>query len=294
MTMIKQRRPRGKPALFTPEHAAARYGPPLAPVILSRVPVFAPVDSRNRAPDVAIWETSWGQVEVRGGRLTQVHRRLMDAAVATHLRAELVPHPTQPPGMMLVGDPYQITHTMGTSTWDYRWLEGLLRDLRRAEVVIREKHRPIPTSVTGILADFGRYDTKRRLHSGRLSHRDDELRDMIYLTISGPWWALWADRPVAHYRDLLHGISRLKPASQAVARLCLTQADGWHITVDNALRTVGAWDTARTDTAAQRRKRWRRTIRRDAERLREIGIHLDSRDLLTYHRPPSVYVWHPD
>lgn len=271
---------------IAPQNIETRWGPPLAPVTISRLPVFAPRRRRDRQERSVTIPTPWGTVTVTG-RLTQIHRHLLDCALATAIGTEELGGGA----MRLVVDPYTLTRAMGTSTWDYNWLEGLLRDLRRAEVRIVEHGHAFPLAVSGILNDFGRYDRQKRLRPGLVSHRPDDRRDMIYLVASAAWWSMWQDRPLAHYRDLLPALGHLTGLSQAIARLCLTQRDGWKIGVAKALAVVGAW--ADTNDAhspeARRNRRLKATLQAEADPLARLGITLDG-EVLTYHRPRGAFV----
>lgn len=246
--------------------------------------MFAPVERRGTAERTITATTSWGEVSIVG-RLTQLHRQLLDAAIATALLAD----PSEDGGMRLVVDPYRICRAMGTSTWDYGWLESLLRDLRRAEVRIVERGHQFPLVVTGILVAYGRYDRQKRLHPGRLTHRGDDRRDMIYLTLSAPWWAMWRTQALVHYATVLPQIGRLSGVGQAVARLCLTQQAGWHISVDRVLQVVGAITDGPGTAARKRRSRARQEILGDHEGLAQLGITITD-GTLTYRPPRGTYV----
>lgn len=267
-----------------------RYGPALAPVIISRLPVFAPVERRGRIERTVTVTTAWGEVSVTG-RLTQLHRSLLDAAIATALPD--ASHPTEDGGVTLVCDPYRLCRMMGTSTWDYEWLESLLRDLRRAEVRIMENGYSFPLVVTGILTTFGRYDRQKRLYPGRLSHRKDDRRDMILLTISAPWWSMWSGQALSHYKQVLPQIGRLSGLGQAVARLALTQQTGWRIAVNHALQAVGAIDDGKDAAARMRRMRARRELLQDRDGLADLGIDITG-DTIVYHPSARTYISVPE
>lgn len=282
---MKERKHRRRP-MPSPAEVAAQYGPPVAPVIVSRVPVFAPTERRTRAERVWHGETPWGSVTVTGC-LTQLHRHLLDCAVATALEAT----PTEEGGVTLIVDPHEMMTWRGSTSWDYRWLEALLEDLRRASVRISDRADGFPVQVTGIVTRYGRYDRQRRLARGRISHRDDGRRDMLAITISGAWWRMWADRPTAHYAAHLRTIAALSPIGQAIARLCLGQRDGWCIGMDRALQSVGAWSDAMGATPHKARQRARRALAEDAGQLAGMGIVLDlTRRTIAFRRPPDVWI----
>ena len=265
-----------------------RFGPGIAPVTISRLPVFAPVGRRPARESTATVETPWGRVQVTG-RLSQHHRQLLDAAVATAVAIRL----TEDGGVHLVIEPYQIMRLMDSRSWDYRWLEGLLADLRRAEVRIEENGHEFPLLVTGILTSFGRVPREKENRGGigrRVSHRSDPgSEDLIQLTISGAWWGMWRDRPVAHYARHLAVIGRMGTVGQAVARLAVTQPRGWRIGIDRALAAVGAWDDGHTPSARQRRHHARTALTADAEALAGIGVRLADGQI-EYVPPGDVWV----
>ena len=271
--------------LPTRKEVINRYGPPLAPVVISRLPVFAPVDRRKPVERTVSQKKPWGEVSVTG-RLTQLHRSLLDAAIATALKWRA----TEDGGVLLVCDPYRIKRLMVTKSWDYRWLESLLEDLRRARVRILENGHEFPLVVTGVVTSYGRFAKQRLLQPGRLSHRSDDRRDMIYLMISAEWWSMWRDQVLVHYAEVLPEIGRLSGLGQAVVRLCLTQQPGWHIGVDHVLRAVGAIVAGAVGPAARkRRQRARWDLRADAEGLRRVGVEVEG-DTITYHPPAGTYI----
>lgn len=279
---MKERKNRRR-LMPSPAEVAAQYGPPIAPVVVSRVPVFAPTERRTRTERVWHGETPWGSVAVTGC-LTQLHRHLLDCAVATALEAT----PTDDGGITLIVDPHELMTLRGSTSWDYRWLEALLEDLRRASVRLTDRDGEFPRQVVGIVTRYGRYDRQRRLAPGRVSHRADGRRDMLAVTISGAWWGMWGDRPTAHYAAHLRAIATLSPIGQAVARLALSQRDGWRIGIDGALQAVGAWGDGDGHTAHKARQRARRPLGDDADRLGALGVHVGR--MIEYRRTPDVWV----
>lgn len=280
-------KPRSGATAPDPAKIARRFGPPVAPVTISRLPIFAPVARRPARESTAAVVTPWGRVQVTG-RLSQHHRQLLDAAVASAVSIT----PAGDGGAQLLVEPYQIMRLMNSRSWDYRWLEALLSDLRRAEVKIEETGHQFPLLVTGILASYGRVPGgEKHLRGIRMSHRSrsDESLDLIQITISAAWWQLWGDRPVAYYAHHLAAISRMGAVAQSVARLALTQQRGWRIGVDRALRAIGAWDDRHTPSARQRRHHARTSLATDAEALAAIGVRLTD-DLIEYAPPGDVWV----
>jgi len=67
-------------------HRNIPVGPPIAPVITSRVPLFQPTFKRLANVGAVTQETPWGSVTVEG-RLGEIHRKVLDAIFADHLRS---------------------------------------------------------------------------------------------------------------------------------------------------------------------------------------------------------------
>jgi hypothetical protein len=274
-----------------PAEIARRFGPAIAPVTISRVPIFAPVDRRPTRETTVAVETPWGRVQVTG-HLGQRHRQLLDAAVA----AAVAISDAGDGGARILFGAYRVMRLMGSRSWDYRWLEALMSDLRRAEVRIEEVGHAFPLIVTGILTSYGRVPAplarrrQPRRPGAQVSHRPDAASpELIQITISPAWWAMWADRPVAHYARYLRGIAAMGAVAQAVARLALTQQWGWRMRIDNALRAVGGWDDGHTPSARQRRHHARVSLARDTAALAGLGIQLDG-DTLAYTPVSGVWV----
>lgn len=281
------RRRAGATGRLTRAAAAKRFGRPLAPVAISRVPVFAP--TKHRPPE-RTWElvTPWGRVRVQG-RLCQTHRQLLDAAVACHTAS--LDDPLG--GKILTVDPYRLMRTMGTRSRNHVWIAELLDDLAQAKVEIRDTSGNLVVS-SHIVQEFGRWDRRRiavPAWQAPLLGRED--RDLLYVALSGPWWALWGRQPAAHYAAHLPALGKLSGVGQAVARLCFTQPAGWQIREDKLLAAVGV-TTGAGGVERKARATARAALRADAEGLEHMGITCQQGGLWRY-RPVAgaVYVSPP-
>lgn len=108
-------------------------GPPIAPAVISRGPVFQP-RFKNIQPGSFTWETPWAVVTVQG-RLGGIHRKVLDAIFAEPIKSKRIESGAQ----MMVVDPYRIAKLTGTTKSHPQWLKTVLRDMQNANVTILDK-----------------------------------------------------------------------------------------------------------------------------------------------------------
>ncbi len=280
--------------------AEARFGPATDPVVVDRVALFEPV--KNGSPRARartrVLRTPWGQVRVVG-QLTQMHRQALAAVMAVAEFTEAAEDGSGDQALRFVADPARVVRMMrardpGTGpSWDYGWLVGLLGELVSVRIEIEDGTAPGPRKIVGIAAAVGRYAREVKLGPGRLSHRPDRQRALVYITLSSAWLDLWRVYHATHYTRYLPALGRLHPVSAAVAVLCFSQPDGWRISLDHALQAVGAWDDRPTAAGRKARSRARLEVRGDVTRLAALGVRLEDGDQLRYTRPAGVYVSQP-
>ena len=299
MTQIRSRpaRPLDRPA------ASARFGPALDPVVVDRVALFEPVkkgrpSARARARVLA---TPWGRVRVVG-QLTQTHRQALAALWAVAEFREPAQDGSGDPALRLVADPARVVRLMRARdpgagpTWDYRWLTRLLGELVSVRVELEDGTTTGPHKIMGMVAAVGRYRREIQLSPGRLSHRGHGVRTraLIYVTLSSAWLELWRVYHATHYAQYLPALGRLKPVSAAIAVLAFSQASGWRISLDHALRAVGAWDDRPTTAGRKGRSRARLEVQHDSAALAALGVQVDlAQGQIQYQRPAGVYVSPP-
>lgn len=77
-----------KTSISHPGNRNVPVGPPIAPAILSRGPVFQP-RFKNIQPGSFTWETPWAVVTVEG-RLGGIHRKVLDAIFAEPIKSKRI------------------------------------------------------------------------------------------------------------------------------------------------------------------------------------------------------------
>lgn len=208
------------------------------PQIASRVPIFAPTRRATERISERV-ETAWG-CAVISGRLGQRHRDVLDAISFTmsHWKE------TGDGGVMVFVDPAHLRTALGREKYTYRQILDILRDLRKATIVLRDHatKRVIETSPV-LVVEYG--DEIERSEDRRLQGR---IREWI-ITISSAWVQLYA---TPHYYP--PAVLRLKRGvSQAVVRLMLSHKPGATYRIDTALDAVGVPATGQARRDARRR-----------------------------------------
>ena len=106
-------------------------GPAIAPVLISRVPVFEPTFRRSaRSAQTTVWTTAWGTVSVQG-RLTEMHRKILDAIFGYRLNA----HRLETGAQAFLIDPYTVENA-ARGAHNPGWLRGMLQDMIASRVTI--------------------------------------------------------------------------------------------------------------------------------------------------------------
>lgn len=262
----------------------APVGPPIAPAILSRGPVFQP-RFKNIQPGRFTWETPWAVVTVEG-RLGGIHRKVLDAIFAEPIKSKRIESGAQ----MMVVDPYRIAKLTGTTKSHPQWLKSVLRDMQKADVTIVDK-------ATGlhywghIISDV--WESKKSVDMPGGALVGD--RPLFVVTISPGWMQIYDTSLVVRYRNELPVLAAIESgAVHAAALHVLTQSRG-NFDVISVLRTVGVnWD------GLSRSQRWKilQEFAAESERLAQLGMHLyrhaDTDNLMiSYHPTGEVHLNSP-
>ena len=107
-------------------------GPPIAPAVISRGPVFQP-RFKNLRTETIKWETPWVEVTVTG-RIGGIHRKVLDAIFGANLGERAVSGGAR----LFAVDPYQIARVAGIAHHPH-WLLKILKDMQDADVTLKDK-----------------------------------------------------------------------------------------------------------------------------------------------------------
>lgn len=258
-------------------------GPPVAPAIISRVPVFQP-RFKNVPHQRYEQTTPWGTV-VLEGHLGGIHRKVLDALFATAIKEQSL----ETGAKALVVDLYQVAK-MAHVDHKPKWILGLLKDMQTAEIEITD-------GTTGlrhwgsIISEFWESQHRVPQPGGALQG----TRPYYVITISAAWMKIYDTSVVVKYRALLPDLNRIRDgATHALALHILTHQD--HVfAVDDTLAHVGAFPSGISD---RRRRQIRDQVLGESETLAVLGIHLYRQSateqlMASYHHRPDVHFQSP-
>jgi len=257
-------------------------GPAIAPALLSRVPLFDPTFRRAIASTVTA-ETPWGRVK-RVGRITETHRKILDALFATALDR----HCLATGAMALLIDPYRVSKVAHVAH-NPQWLRRMLLELRVVEITLET---PAGARYTGgIISELYESPTRRDMPGGAL--RGD--RPLWVVTISAAWMRMYDAEIVVKYRNILPVLNGLTSgAVHALALHILSHSGSGVYDVESVLHYVGAW---REDMSLRAKRGLLREVEAEAERLGQLGMAVyrraDGPLMIAYHPRPDVQVQGP-
>ncbi len=240
---------------------AVPVGPPIAPAVISRGPVFQP-RFKNIQPGSFSWETPWAVVTVEG-RLGGIHRKVLDAIFAEPIKSKQIESGAQ----MMVIDPYRIAKLTGATKSHPQWLKTVLRDMQNAHVTILDK------ATTGlhywghIISDIWESKKSAEMPGGALVGD----RPLFVVTISPGWMQIYDTSLVVRYRNELSTLADIKSGAVHAAALHILTHSSGSFDVAEVLRVVGVgWD----DISSRRQNQILQEVERDAEQLKKLGMHL--------------------
>jgi len=262
---------------FTQKKSHPPVGPPIAPAIISRVPVFQPTFKRGKT-GIWKWETAWGTATVEG-RLTGIHRKVLDAMFGSCVDSWRV----ATGAVTLLIDPYKVVTLAGIAK-DNKRLRALMEEMRVAKVTI-EASDGKTWFQAGIVSEI------------RISGVDsDDGRDQWLVTISATWMNIFDTSLVVRYRNFLPTLAGIRSSTvHAIALHVLSHQEGYY-DVEDLLKRVGAWPNE-----ALKPESFKRLVRKRFEALdthekilEELGMSLytdkQGKQMLRYVPPVGVGV----
>ena len=266
-----------------PRKRQVPVGPAIAPVIVSRIPVFQP-KFKNLNTGTWTWETAWGTVTV-SGRLGALHRKVLDAIFAEPIKTKRI---KESGAQMMVIDPYQVEKLAGVAHHP-QWLKTILRDMQQANVTIINK-------ITGvqywghIISDIWLSQHPAEMPGGALTGQ----RALFVVTISPGWMQIYDTSIVMKYRNVLPVLASLESGATYAMILHVLTHSGGCFAVDDVLQTVGVpWPSM----SRQRRHAILREVRDADPQLQKLGMELyiqsDGRLMVSYHPTGDITFANP-
>ena len=267
----------------------ALMGPCVASALISRLSIFWP--SKRNVP-LSRWEasTQWGKVSVQG-RLSQVHRSVLDAIFAFPIAHKRLPNelgePDKGPAIFVV-NPYEIATRAGVDH-KRKWLEGILNDLKQADVRIEQRNH-----CAGIISEWEDTEENYPLRGGAVPGE----APLIRITVSSAWMKIMDETMSVRYSKLVPLIGSLESgATQALVRFLITH-DNARYSLREALAIVGA---LREEISKSQRNRVVAAVIAERQRLSsDFGINLSESTTsecgwaVTYRKHPQVFFASPD
>lgn len=249
-------------------------GPPIAPAVISRGPVFQP-RFKNIQNGTYTWETPWAKITV-SGRLGGIHRKVLDAIFAESLGQKAV----EGGARLFAIDPYQIAKAAGVAHHPH-WLLTILRDMHDADVTIMDK-------VTGlrhwshIVSEV--QESKKRAPQPGGARRGD--RALYIITISAGWMKIFDTSLVVKYRNALPTLGRIESGAVHALALHILTHSGGAFKAEEVLKIVGA---ITPETSDRHRRRLIQEITAETDRLSHLGMqlyyHTDTNCLMIAYTP---------
>lgn len=274
---------------------------PTEPIIISRVPVYAPVSRPATTGKIIVGgkiETPWGWVEVSGPTLTWEHRRILLLA-KIKAREE---KGWEDGSHSLWIDAYKIKKELGYTNGgeDHRRFIQRLRDMKTANLKIynNKTKRLTESSVvwafsydsekTNIREKLGIFTTTRRPKGEK---EGEVLGLSLYeIRISKEYMSLFAeDLRIHHAPDLARDLVQIKDGAIAsIVFFFLSQKDACRYNIRQILEIVGA---IKTGMSKGRISQIIKKVKLNKE-LERFGIHVET-ECLSYSRNTRVFFTKP-
>jgi len=259
---------------------AAPAGPMIAPVIISRVPTFQPTFRRGQAQGMDhTVTTQFGTVRV-AGRLTETHRKILDAIFTT----ALAEYDLATGAKAFLVDPYKIA-AMAHVDHKPQWLKTIMEDMRVAVVHIVDKHAGLEYHA-GIVSEYVESSRRAKLPGGALNGE----RPLMVATISSAWMRIYRTSLTMRYRQLLPIINQARSgATHALALHVLTNKQ-YNRSLVQTLTEIGA---LREDMSARGQRKVFATVLAEQLLLNALGIQIRE-GIVYYQQHAEVHFASPD
>ncbi len=264
---------------------------PTAPVIESRVPVFAPIlrVSHNSVPRKGRYETPWGWVELEGPILTQEHRAILDMAMAMAVKKQVF---RETGGMGIWFDAWEVKKALGPKysggEGHKRFIERI-REMRRAELRVHS-HQSGKTRESGIL-DSHTYDENHPDPPGREGIKTTWRGHCLYeINLSANFMQFFKEDLRVHYDPLVPEIAKIPDGTiRAIVLFFLTHERTCRFTIRQVMEIVGAITEGMVKSSIS--EIMSKPGKFKAE-LETFGIFVEE-ETLRYERHPKVFFTNP-
>lgn len=262
---------------------------PTAPVIESRVPVFAPIlrVSHNSLSRTGRYKTPWGWVELSGPVLTQEHRAILDMAMARAVKKQVF---QETGGMAVWFDAWEVKKALGYEggSGHKRFIERM-REMRRAELRVHS-NRTGRTRESGII-DMHTYDENHPDNPKRQGINTTWRGHCLYeIRLSTNFMQFFKEEMRVHYDPLVPEIVQIPDGTiRAIILFFLTHEEECRYSIKKVMKIVGAIEEGMTKGTVSKIMAKPEKFKAD---LGNFGIYLEG-ETLRYERHPKVFFTNP-
>ena len=264
---------------------------PTAPVIESRVPIFAPIlrVAHNSPARSGRFETPWGWVELSGPVLTQEHRTILDMALAMAVKKQVF---RETGTMGIWFDAWEVKNALGpkySGGEGHRRFIERIREMRRAELRVHS-NRTGRTRESGII-DSHTYDENHPDPPGREGIKTTWRGHCLYeINLSANFMQFFKEDLRVHYDPLVPEIAKIPDGTiRAIILFFLTHERTFRFTIRQVLEIVGAFPPGLDKGNISRAMAKPEKFKAELETFR---IFLEG-ETLRYERHPKVFFTNP-
>ena len=280
---------------------------PTEPVIISRLPVYAPVSrlapNGNRSESGRRLETSWGWVELSGPVLTWEHRRILLLS-KTMAKSERL---WEDGSLSLWIDAYEVKQELGYANGgrDHRRFMQRLRDMKNAAMVVKN-YKTGRTTESSVLWSFsydrekpdtpakpGIFTKTRRPKKGKEERKEEAFLglSLFEIRISKEYMSLFGDDlRIHHDPDLIRDLVQIGDGMIAsVVAFFLAHKEKCRYKIRRVLEIIGAIEEGMTKGTVSKIMAKPEKFK---EELEKFGICVDG-ECLVYERNRRVFFTNP-
>ena len=283
---------------------------PTAPVIESRVPVFAPIlrVSHNSRSREGRYETPWGWVELEGPVLTQEHRAILDMAMAMAVEKKVF---QETGGMAVRFDAWEVKKALGYEggSGHKRFIERM-REMRRAELRVHS-NKTGKTRESGILdshtydenntTDLKKnrewmcgYEPQKKEDAKKTKEKINNMMEgslrFYEIRLSPNFMQFFKEEMRVHYDPLVPGIVQIPDGTiRAIILFFLTHEEECRYSIKKVMEIVGAIEEGMTKGTISKIMAKPEKFK---EELEDFGIFVEGKNL-RYERHPKVFFTSP-
>lgn len=286
---------------------------PTAPVIFSRIPIFAPIlrVAHNAPSRKGRWETPWGWCEIEGPTLTQNHRAILDMSKASESSSKI----WEDGSMSIWFDAYEVKKSLGyrQDGRDHRRFLQRIEEMRIAKLTVFNKHNgrvresgiisekeydkdkaysPDPRRKWMIeedaTADVSSHDPERVRRREKIKQDMENGNGLYEIKLSSNFMKFFKEDLRVYYNPLVPEIVKIQDGTiRAIILFLITHRNTCRFTIRQVLEIVGGTPNNKGDLSRALKK-----PEKFKAELEKFGIFVEE-ETLRYERHPKVFFTNP-